>query len=615
VHVPHTWNTDIETEKYRGFAWYERNLEAPAGWEGKCVRLKFDAIYRDAVVWVNGKQAFKHRGSGYTTFYVDLTNFLSYGNTNRIVVQVSNNYSEDALPYKEAFDWADDGGIYRPASIIVTGNPTIEYLHVTATPHLKDGTGKQDSINGHVSVRAKFLETTLGGSMQEADFYVQVVSKRAGQVVFETSEHASILHGEWKLEFAMQKIDLWHFDRPNLYEIKVSVSNAEEKSDELSSRFGFREIKAVGNEILLNGESVRLMGVEWMPGSNPNMGMAENDEQIVRSLSAMKNANCIFTRFHWQQDERVIDWCDEHGILLQEDVPIWGQPWEPGEDKSELAEYQLKSMIQRDYNHPSIICWGTGNELNGQSKQTIAFIRSLREYARNFDTTRFVNYVSNSAQRGLADDATAQGDLMMWNEYVETWCRLQPEDLPKMLDELHQTGPDPEKPLVISEWGMCEPEFTGGDPRRIELMLRSAEAYKNRPYITGAIYFSYNDYRTQMGEDGEGRFRQRIHGVADIYDVPKPSYYVLREVCSPLKIMGYSRSGTDRIRIELAASDTLPRYTLEGYKVILSEWELELPTIRPGETITVELDCPHGEGMITILRPTGFVVAQSKINV
>ena len=108
IRVPHTWNVEDGTERYFGLAWYERHTEVPAAWKGRRVRLCFDAVYRDMVCYVNGCEAGRNTGTGFTPVSFDVTPLLRYGASNRIVVAVSNRFSEHAFPYKASFDWPND---------------------------------------------------------------------------------------------------------------------------------------------------------------------------------------------------------------------------------------------------------------------------------------------------------------------------------------------------------------------------------------------------------------------------------------------------------------------------------------------------------------------------
>lgn len=118
VMLPHTFNTDSESEEYRGIFWYEYDFSVPADWEGKQIWFDFHGIYRDTSFWVNGKSAGTHLGAGFTSFKLDVTKFVHFG-TNKLVVRGTNEYSPHALPWDRQFDWADDGGIFRPVYLNV----------------------------------------------------------------------------------------------------------------------------------------------------------------------------------------------------------------------------------------------------------------------------------------------------------------------------------------------------------------------------------------------------------------------------------------------------------------------------------------------------------------
>ena len=160
--------------------------------------------------------------------------------------------------------------------------------------------------------------------------------------------------------------DLWHFDFPNLYRVSAGLYSNGRLTHERGSSFGIRNVEVKNGLFYLNGEPMRLMGVEWMPGSDPRYGMAEPEAIMRRTLQDMKELNAVLTRFHWQQDPFVFEFCDRNGILVQEEVPAWGPRTMKGSfDDIQLS--QMKEMITAHYNHPSIYAWGICNERRGQS--------------------------------------------------------------------------------------------------------------------------------------------------------------------------------------------------------------------------------------------------------
>ena len=126
----------------------------------------------------------------------------------------------------------------------------------------------------------------------------------------------------------------------------------------------------------------------------------------------------------------------------------------------------------------------------------------------------------------------------------------------------------PGKPIVISEYGYCQckPDRTGGDRRTAEILKSHTEAYRKYPFVAGAIFFSYNDYRTHIGDKGLGVYKQRVHGVVDLYGARKPSYETLREESSPVEMLEADfANGT--LKVSLQVRDSIPSYPLKKYRL------------------------------------------------
>lgn len=121
VQVPHTYNIMEGLEDYAGEAVYKRTLPFTADMKNKTVRLHFEAVHHDAIVYVNGKKVGEHLNKGYTPFSFDITSYLLPNTSNILEVHTSNAYTDKALPYKRSFDWSNDGGIYRSVKLHVSG--------------------------------------------------------------------------------------------------------------------------------------------------------------------------------------------------------------------------------------------------------------------------------------------------------------------------------------------------------------------------------------------------------------------------------------------------------------------------------------------------------------
>jgi beta-glucuronidase len=419
-------------------------------------------------------------------------------------------------------------------------------------------------------------------------------------------------------------VNPWHFDRPNLYRITVNVINGKTISDNISTFIGFRELKFQDGKTYLNGEHVKVIGVEWTAGSNPDYGFAETDSIIISQGKLMKQVNAIFTRQHFQQDELFYDFCDRNGIIVQQEIPLWGPETPSNDSIRNISMKQLQRMIDNYYNHTSIFSWGVGNELRGRDADMKQMILDLMNKARALDPSRYVAYVSNTLTRsfyntpGFTPDAANDGDYLMMNEYGGSWWELPVGQINKVLDSVHMSYPN--KPFFISEFGLCEPNFKGGDQRRLEDLIYHMATYESKSYVEGAIYFDLTDYRTHYeGTPEENKFRRRIHGIYDMYGNPKPSMPVLRELSTPIEVQQARKWKKGKLNLLIYGSMGLPEHTVKGYKVYVSDKAenyllgkvYNLPDIKPGQRLDFEVDdINNGDVVITIVRPTGYIATQ-----
>ncbi len=600
VFVPHTWNIEEGMENYWGKCWYARKFKVSEKQLLKTTRLQFDGVYHDAVIYINGKKAGEHYGSGYNRFFVDISPYLNAGE-NTLTVSVDNSPSRSNIPFLKSYDWANDGGIYRNVYEIITDPQAIRNIRIIAIPHEEKGT---------VRINIGFIDPTrIDRSKLTLKAIITEENQPTHKQIFKGELNGKYETGSFISSINFDKINPWHFDSPNLYKLRVRLLVDGVEKDEYTTVFGFRSIKVENTRYILNGEPIRLMGVEWMPGSTLEHGMAETPDDFEKNLKLMKNANCIFTRFHWQQDEYIFDWCDRHGMLIQEEIPYWGGSTILNDTLLNLGLQHLDEMIGAHFNHPSIISWGIGNELRSHNPINRFALNKLYHHAKCLDSSRLVSYVSNNLSWGYPSegkelpDATGDFDMMMFNEYFSTWYNKSIAFVPGELDRIASEYPD--KGLTISEWGICEPVHKGGDARRAEEMVQQISIYSSKPYISGAIYFCLNDYRTHMGEDSTYSYPQRVHGVCDIKLNPKPSYDTLRVISSPLEIKKITKKD-GKISITLLGKKGLPSYTIRNYSIIAGNEKVQINELRPGEEKTFKIKTNKNE--VRIFRPTGFEV-------
>jgi beta-galactosidase len=628
VAVPSTWQVAEKTADYMGPAWYRREFEAPSSWKGRVVRVEFEAVFHTAEVFVNGKRAGEHAGKGYTAFTVDVSGLLEFGTRNTITVRIDNSFAPDMLPRGDSYDWTPDGGLTRPVRLIVTPPVYIENLWVDAVPEIASG---RTSLGVTAVVRnATAREARIELSYLLKDRDSGAVLGIWGMLIKEPLPAGTAREFRFTSDLDHVPVKLWHFDHPHLYVLEAILSRMNEASHKTSTDFGVRKIEVRGTEFYLNGEPVRLCGVERMAGSHPDFGMAEPASWIDHDHGDMKELNCVFSRVHWQQDRRVLDYCDRHGILIQLEVPTWG----PGTFRNlegDLRERitangleQLREMISRDRNHPCVFSWGLCNEVDGQNPVAQEFVRRMLREAKRLDPGRLCTSASNSLQSTPERDVAGEMDFVSWNEYYETWFGGDLGALRRNLERIHAAFPD--KPVVISEYGYCactadRPE---DDARRTEILKTHNAVFREFPWIAGLIFFDYNDYRTHIGDKGLGVLKQRVHGVVDVFGARKPSFAALAKESSPVASLEIRGEGRAKAAVLRTRRD-LPSYALRGYRlrwtvlgrgdIPLERREAPLPDLEPGREIEMPLELRERDARrlrVELVRPTGFPAAAAE---
>jgi beta-galactosidase len=620
VHVPHSWQVDSASIDYRGIAWYRRSFDAPSEWRNSAVRIEFEAVFHTATIWVNGELVGEHVRKGYTAFVLDITHLLRWGSSNTIAVRVDNAFNKSMVPRGRSSDWAHDGGIYRPAQLLITPKTFLERVDIEAFPDLASGDGK---LALTASLRNTSSKSWVGRS------FFRIIDDETGLTVLTGSDTQSfsIKSGATRtaqFTATLPKAKLWHFDHPNLYRVIFSIANGQ-GTHRLTTTFGVRKLEAKGSSFFLNGDRVRLIGVERMAGSNPEFGMAEPSQWITRDHDDLKHLNCVFTRVHWPQDKRVLDYCDQHGILMQTEIPAWGPDTfegmgaQPNTDIMQNAQEQLREMIGRDRNHPSVVIWGLCNEIGGQNPSAYQFAKNLLNEAKKLDPNRLCAYASDSLRETPERDAAGLMDIIETNEYFGSWYPGSAKAVANHLDNLHAAFPG--KPVVVSEYGYCacaddRPE---DDAHRIEILQSHNAAIRSRDFVAGAIFFCYNDYRTHLGDRGAGALMQRVHGVVDLWGVQKSSYDVQRRESSPVESLTVENHLND-FQLRLKSRRDIPMHALRGYQLTgifygqgnipVERQVVELPEIASGTESTVDLT--FGQSSVPlhikfeVLRPTGF---------
>jgi beta-galactosidase len=239
--------------------------------------------------------------------------------------------------------------------------------------------------------------------------------------------------------------------------------------------------------------------------------------------------------------------------------------------------------------------------------------------ARKLDPSRLQTYASHTLDSDPAGDMAGDFDFISTNEYYGSWSPGGPGDVRAHLDRIRKAFPD--KPIVVSEYGWCEcqPSIELGDENRVKIIDTHTDVFRDFPEVAGAIYFDYNDYRTLVGDKGIGAFRQRVHGVVDLYGEPKSSFEALRRQCSPVRNLSIEKSSTAQYAINIQTRQQLPAYSQRGYYLRwiaygydglpMEGGTIPLPGLSPGSShrsaVAVRISDIR-RITVEVLRPTGF---------
>ncbi len=414
VRLPHDWAVDLPPvqtavghEAFRplgydfpdtSIGWYWRSLAVPASYEGRRIRVRFDGIYRDAKIWVNGHYLGDHE-PGYTSFDDDISELLRYGDKNVIVVRVDASQREGW--------WYEGAGIYRNAWLEVTDPVAVAPNGVFVRTEFADNRPQSTSkVLAKVKVENDALVT------ETVAIHATVLDPQ-GHAVADTTSAPQQIEPQQSgvIDLGLQVTDpaLWSTTTPTLYTLVTKVQTGDgTTTDKVSTRFGFRTIAFDPNKgFLLNGEPLLLKGV-CLHADFPTVGTAMTKSLHAYRISVLKSFGCNAIRMsHGPADPEFMDACDEAGMLVMAETRAFGA--------SPYALNQLRSLIERDRNHPCVILWSIGNEENEDQDRPLGqqMAQKVVSIVHGLDPTRPTT-MANNGSASLAG-VNAEVDVHGWN--------------------------------------------------------------------------------------------------------------------------------------------------------------------------------------------------------
>lgn len=524
VELPHDWLINDASKLYEtGEGWYRRSLPCSAEQLSGRVLLNFDGVYMNSTLFVNGKEA----GSwtyGYSAFEHDITDFLHEGE-NELLLRVSHQ-SPNTRWYSGAGIFRDVMLKLRPAAYIGTNGV---YIHSAPQPEGGWTTEVETDVVGEASDIRMLLEVfdpagaSMGGYGLEAHF-------DGG-------------HEKFTASFNSTDPELWSVDDPMLYTLKISLYSGSELLDCVNETFGYRTAEFDPDRgFLLNGEPVKLHGV-CMHHDLGALGSALNEAALARQLRIMKEmgVNAIRTS-HNMPARQLVQLCDEMGLLVDsEGFDMWEKPKTEFDNHrffTEHAERDVRSWIERDRNHPCIIMWSIGNEINDTiDPHGLDITKRLYEYVLKYDPkgnaapTIGSNYMGNENAQKCSDVVKLAG--YNYSEYL--------------YDEHHAKYPDwviygSETASAVRSRGIYRfpaelPLLTGEDCQCSSLdnsvvgwgssAMKSWRLDRDCPFCCGQFIWTGFDY---IGEPTPYNTKNSYFGIVDTAGFPKDIYYFYQSV-------------------------------------------------------------------------------------
>lgn len=371
---------------------YTKNFFVPEEYKGKKVLIEFEGIYHNGEVYINGKKA-AYRPYGYTNFYVDTEGFFQYGKENEIKVIARNADQPNSR-------WYSGTGIYRPA-----------YLYVGEEKHIPVNGVRIRTLSYDPARIEVVVKTSSPGEVSlEIEFEGNKVLAVKGE---STKENGQIEAYQTIFQLDVPNAKLWDTEHPNLYTCKAIFGE-----DEVTETFGIRELiwnPQVG--MTINGERVILRGA-CFHHDNGVLGACTYPEAEERKMRILKeNGYNAVRSAHYPCSKALLDACDRVGMLMMDEyVDVWYIHKTKYDYAGQLADWwkqDLKDMVDKDYNHPSVIMYSTGNEVaETAQKKGIALTGDMTNYLHSLDSTRpvtcginiFFNFLSSIGLGVYSDD-------------------------------------------------------------------------------------------------------------------------------------------------------------------------------------------------------------------
>lgn len=490
----------------KSIGWYRKKITIPNSDLGKIISLKFDGVFRNSKVFFNGFYLGTEE-SGYNGFEYDVSAYVNYGGENTISVRVDASMEEG---------WFYEGaGIYRHV-----------YLQKTNPVHVKtNGTYVTSEIKGiNAEITAEVSIENKGNSKGDLEI-VQTIFDASNKKISTNSEKVTAPEfyktANYISKFTVKNPLLWDVDAPNLYRLVTQIRKDGEQIDSYETAFGIRTIKFdPENGFFLNGKPLKLKGTNNHQ-DHAGIGTALSDEiQYYRIKKLKEMGSNAYRCSHHPPTPELLKACDELGMLVIDETRLMG-----------INDYHLndlKRMIERDRNHPSIFCWSVGNEEwqieGGIIGERITNI--MQDFSKAVDSTRPVTVgISSGFKSGISSVVEIMGYNYLGNGDIDAH-RNQFKNQPGMGTEEGSTFAT--RGIYFTDDSKHYQSAYDKKPRPTFYSIEEGwKFYAERPYLAGMFIWTGFDYRGEPTPYGWPSVTSYF-GMMDVCGFPKDNAFYLK---------------------------------------------------------------------------------------
>ncbi len=522
INLPHDWAVEQELDEKASFShgfkaigrnfpdrtigWYRRSFFIPKEDTARRIKFVFDGVFRNSAAWVNGHYLGTAE-SGYTGFSYDVSEVLNYGDSNIIAIRVDAGMEEG---------WYYEGaGIYRHV-----------WLTKTSPIHVSDhGTFVRTTISDdRTEVFSESIIRNESLTTQAAEAF-QFIRRRNGDTVAVSTVQQLLISPfqEIKIDqkFTVNQPKLWSVDSPHLYQLITVISQHGKQLDQQETRFGIRDIRFDAKHgFFLNGKPLKLKGTNNHQ-DHAGVGTAIPDElQYWRIRQLKEMGSNAYRCSHHPPTPELLDACDELGMLVIDENRLM--------QTTDQGREEIRKMILRDRNHPSVISWSIGNEEwaieNNKTGERIAL--HLQAFVKSIDSTRPVTAgISGGFRSGISSVLQIMGYNYMGNGDIDAHARSFPD----------QPGMGTEEGSTFATRGTYfedkihhyQPAYDRKPRPSFYSIEEGWQFYANRPNLAGMFIWTGFDYRGEPTPYGFPSVTSYF-GMMDLCGFPKDNVYYLR---------------------------------------------------------------------------------------